>query len=882
MSIQTALQDDTSFIAQLDSFLESSEAQQYCLIAVDINHFKLLNEWYGWSTGDHILQLLAQRFAELATKLDGFAGYLGNDDFALALPDDDETIRRVRTDAQSLITFKDKALVFSVKIGVCSLTIFEEATAHDICNYAQIAAALENQTGKPYSRFDIKHLQEEREQLMVLSDIEEGLRKNQFTFYLQPQCNSASRTIIGMEALVRWVHPFRGIVSPGHFIPVLESAGIIVELDVVIWEQVCKMLGRWVKEGRNLVPVSINVSIADVQAIDVAQYLSSLCEKYHVPHKLLRVEITESMMAQNMTELMELTARLHDLGFIVLMDDFGSGYSSLNMLKDTNVDVIKLDMKLIELNNDNIEKGRQIVESVINMAHQIGLPVIAEGVENQSQIRMLRSLDCIYAQGFKFYKPMPIEHAEALLSQPGVEAYWDYSLDSENRNLKETHNQYAENLAGHICNLMSDYLILFGRVNIITGDFDLINRDPVFPAPKGGMTGNLQVYADRIVKEGFIAPEFIEEYKRRTNIERARSLIMSGSAHRLFTIRTTLGGDMEWMTIGFTAPDTCSPQNPWGVFFVRKESFTTLPAQVLGQSYEFDTLTGLFNREKYKNDTHEIPHLAFERITCVYLDVIGLHEVNNHIGHAAGDKMLSTIGEELRYRFPDASHYRLGGDEFLVIALDASFEEVSDKLALSINSLKAQDIDISFGIASTESVANNRELRNLVECAEQRMLENKREHYAVDGKQRQLRTLDRRLEDALQAKKDVEQSFTMILPNCTGVYVVNMLDDTMRIIRAPQTLQQYFIDSQESFTQAARRYTLEVVDPKYQSIVLDLLDYDVLRDYLWNGKQVTRYYENSDGTCFTLEIYPYSNKVAYKDYSLWVFTKVVEPDYSNR
>lgn len=724
---------------------------------------------------------------------------------------------------------------------------------------------------KKQTHFEEKKEEDKKENLALLADIEQGIFNDEFTFYLQPQCNSENHSIIGMEALVRWVKPDGSIVPPDEFIPVLEKTGLIIALDMKVWEKVCRVLGGWVKAKHNVVPISINVSIADIQAIDVAEFLLALCDRFQVPHKLLRVEITESMMAQNLDELVVLTSRLQELGFKVLMDDFGSGYSSLNMLKDTNVDVIKLDMKLIELNNDNFEKGRSIVESVVSMAHQIGLPVVAEGVENQEQLRMLQSLDCIYTQGFKFYKPMPIENAEVLLEQPGTKNYWDLSLDSSRRDVKEVHYQFVQNIAAHACALLSEYLLFFARVNIITGDFELLNRDPAFPAPSGGMIGNLQQYADLVVGKGIIAPEFVREYRERTNVERLRSLIISGARQRLFTIRTTIGGDLEWITIGFTAPKDCSPQNPWGVFFVRKETFNSLPAHVLGQSYEFDTLTGLFNYEKYKSDIAEIPFEQHQNVVCIYCDVIGLHEVNNHIGHAAGDEMLTAIGLELRRRFPDAKHYRLGGDEFLVLAFDEDEHEIDMLVELAKKHLSEQDIDISIGIASSADVSR---LKDLVSVAEQRMFANKREQYAQDGKGRQLRMLNEKLEDSVQEMRDAEQCFSMILPNCTGVYVVNMLDDTMRCVRAPEGFKKYARSDGETFSDAARKYTYDSILPKYQSIVLDLLDFDTVRSYLWAGQEIKRYYERKDGICFDLQIYPYSKDTVYKDYALWVFTMV--------
>ena len=203
---------------------------------------------------------------------------------------------------------------------------------------------------------------------VLMPQILDGLRKNEFTFFLQPRYDLNTRRVVGAEALVRWNHPVLGVISPAVFIPVLENNGYITKLDQYIWESVCKTLHKWQESGSNLVPVSVNVSVVDIVNLDVPQIFSDLVEKYQLEPKLLLAEITETMLAENTSLVENAIQGLHRKGFSVMMDDFGSGYSSLNMLKDTNVDAIKLDMKLIDMNQQNRSKGVQIVESVVDMA----------------------------------------------------------------------------------------------------------------------------------------------------------------------------------------------------------------------------------------------------------------------------------------------------------------------------------------------------------------------------------------------------------------------------------------------------------------------------------------------------------------------------------
>ena len=212
---------------------------------------------------------------------------------------------------------------------------------------------------------------------LTFDEIDRAFDNNEFCFYLQPKCNAATGAIVGAEALVRWNHPKYGVVSPGRFVPMLEQAGQISRLDVFVWRSVVRMLARWEREGRNLVPISVNVSMVDIDQMDVADTLTGLLNEYDVDARLLQTEITESAVARNLSKVESTIRKLHADNIAVLMDDFGSAYSSLNMLKDINVDVIKLDMKFIDLNEDNASKGLKIVESVVNMARKLRLLVIA-------------------------------------------------------------------------------------------------------------------------------------------------------------------------------------------------------------------------------------------------------------------------------------------------------------------------------------------------------------------------------------------------------------------------------------------------------------------------------------------------------------------------
>ena len=264
--------------------------------------------------------------------------------------------------------------------------------------------------------YDTKMRINTEKEYRILSDFIRALKNDEITFYLQPQCRISTKKIVGAEALARWIKLDGTIIWPNDFIPILEKYGFITDLDQVMWEKVFKWLREWIDKGHKPVPVSVNVSQTDVFTIDIATYFKDLARKYKIPHKLIKLEITESAYAETTETVAKLVKDLRKMGFTVLMDDFGSGYSSLNMLSNLNFDAIKLDGYFLNNDDAETEKGIHILESIVNMAKQISLPIIVEGVENQKQVDFLRELGCRYVQGFFFYKGMPISDFENLIS----------------------------------------------------------------------------------------------------------------------------------------------------------------------------------------------------------------------------------------------------------------------------------------------------------------------------------------------------------------------------------------------------------------------------------------------------------------------------------
>lgn len=239
----------------------------------------------------------------------------------------------------------------------------------------------------------------------LLANAEKAFEEKQFCVYYQPQYNYMSGRIVGAEALVRWIHPEYGMQSPGDFIPVFEKNGLITRLDLYVFEEICSFISRCRGTDIKTVPISFNVSRYDVISGDFIERIEDIRKKYDIPVTNLRAEITESSMIGGNDHMAKIVHKFQSLGYVTEMDDFGSGYSSLNVLKDIEVDIIKLDMAFMR---GNITKrGGIIISSIIRMANWLGTPVIAEGVETPEQAEYLKSIGCIYIQGFLFSKPVP-------------------------------------------------------------------------------------------------------------------------------------------------------------------------------------------------------------------------------------------------------------------------------------------------------------------------------------------------------------------------------------------------------------------------------------------------------------------------------------------
>lgn len=470
----TGLLGKEAFFDEAAAYLRHSGARDVSIVCFDVDHFKLFNDLHGLDCGDELLRYLGRALA-LRFSPDGAQplARLAADTFALcATGIRPERVERILVDISSECPNGIDAIV---RAGV--YRIEDPASPVSImCDRAVIA--LRTVKGSYFDRVALydpgmrEALVLERE---VVAGIESALREDRIELFLQPKCNIRTGKIVGAEALARWRHPERGIVAPGEFIPLIERNSLVCSLDLRVWEKTAAWIRGLIDEGVQPVPVSVNVSRADIYLVDVAAELHALVERYGIEPSLIEVEITESAYSERPDRIVAAFDELAERGFTVLMDDFGSGYSSLNMLKDINVDVLKIDMRFLDRDD---RRSKDIMESVIRMARWLDLPVIAEGVETREQVNFLLDVGCSYAQGYYYARPMEAAAFEALLTDGSKVQHEQCALQDARRPILDFRDLLHENTISD--RMLSSIIGSVALYSYADGDLRLIRGNEAY------------------------------------------------------------------------------------------------------------------------------------------------------------------------------------------------------------------------------------------------------------------------------------------------------------------------------------------------------------------------------------------------------------------
>ncbi|MDD3411858.1 MAG: EAL domain-containing protein, partial [Eubacteriales bacterium] len=407
----TGLNGRYAFYREVQRCLREQPDERWSVIALDVDHFKAVNELFGYEAGDGVLKVIARTLQSEAGER-GVAARLESDRFAACMASPDLDALTARLNAAL------KPLLGGLRATLYAGAYPDAKAGEDVGRMCDRAlTALKTVKGsflKQWAVYDVQMRETMLREQALMADLSGALEREEFVLYFQPLFSITSGDPISAEALVRWQHPERGLLSPGVFVPLFERNGMITRLDAYVWEKACQYLQSAMRRGQPVLPVSVNVSRLNLYRPHLCEEIVALVERYGVELRLLKLEITESAYTDNPRQLLEAMKTLHAHGFEILMDDFGSGYSSLNMLKEVPVDILKMDMRFLDDFEKNGRAGN-VMTSVVRMAKWLQIVVVAEGVETQAQIDFLRSIGCDRVQGFYFSKPLPIPEFEKLL-----------------------------------------------------------------------------------------------------------------------------------------------------------------------------------------------------------------------------------------------------------------------------------------------------------------------------------------------------------------------------------------------------------------------------------------------------------------------------------
>lgn len=405
----TGLYNNDYFCDKVQEILKSNPETEYYILCSDVKDFKLINDSFGKAIGDRVLNSIAWKLREKTTKDTLYCRQSG-DKFCILIEKDNYD-ERVFIELAKEVSMTDGIhYPINMQIGVYKIEDRTISTSTMIDRAGMAIAENKEDYQNKIFYYDDKIRETKYWEQRLSGELENAIAENQLKVYLQAQCNGEGK-VIGSEALIRWLHPAEGMIPPFRFIPMFEQNGLISKVDLFVWEEAARLLRKWKDEGNGEYYISVNISPADFYFLDIYKEFVNIVKKYDINPSRLKLEITETVIMKDVESRLMIVENLRDFGFTVEMDDFGSGYSSLNMLKDISVDVLKLDMGFLYKTKDE-EKSRKIIGMIVQLSKALDMPVICEGVETQSQFEFLKSIKCDYFQGYLFAKPVPVEEFE--------------------------------------------------------------------------------------------------------------------------------------------------------------------------------------------------------------------------------------------------------------------------------------------------------------------------------------------------------------------------------------------------------------------------------------------------------------------------------------
>lgn len=466
--VLTGILNKSKFFYNTRNMLNIFGTEDFVFIRIDIEKFQLINSFFGMDEGDNLLKYMADYLQNVEKEYRYITyGRIEADIFAVCFSYENE-----KEITDFVKKFTNQMEKYPLDFDITSffgiyLVKNRDLSINEMYDKANLAS--KNCKGNYIQNyfFYTKEMSEEiiKEQ-RIINNMKNALKNEEFVLYLQPKYELQRNSIAGAEVLVRWITADGRMISPGEFIPVFERNGFILKLDQYVWEKTCQLLAGWRDEGRKIFPVSVNISRVSLYNPKIVDVICGLTEKYNIPPEWLQLELTESAYTGNPKAIKEMMEQLQKKGFSILMDDFGSGYSSLNVLKDIAVDVLKIDMKFLDGSGDD-GRSENILASVVRMAKWLNMPVVAEGAERKEQVSFLHSIGCEYVQGFYFARPMPVKEYEKLLYEQPYFEDDETRRTSNDTNAIWTANMQMEMIFSNMMQAAAIYEYSDGNIEVV-------------------------------------------------------------------------------------------------------------------------------------------------------------------------------------------------------------------------------------------------------------------------------------------------------------------------------------------------------------------------------------------------------------------------------
>ncbi|MDR0930053.1 MAG: EAL domain-containing protein [Oscillospiraceae bacterium] len=646
----TGLYGKEYFYQQVKQILQHNPGKSYDLVCSNIENFKLINDVFGNAAGDKLLIGIAEVYNNTIGSSGTFSR-LNSDHFACLCEHGSAVSEEIFALFMKKANDYLKSGRVDMKWGIYHI-VDQSLSAEQMCDRALLAAqSIKGQYGKAFAYYDSEIRNRLIKNQSITDSMEAALREGQFQVYLQPKYRLRGNELVGAEALVRWIHPKWGFLSPAEFIPIFESNGFITTMDQFVWDKTCSILKDWDTKGYPKISISVNVSRADIYNVDLPDILRKIIEKYDLPISRLHLEITESAYTENPGQLIGTVESLRGMGFIVEMDDFGSGYSSLNMLNELPIDILKLDMKFVQSEMAKAEH-QGIMQFIIGLARWMNLEVVAEGVETQAQMGRLKEIGCDYAQGYYYSKPVPAHEFEKLFKVGGNPAA---EIDAGARPI----------LSGQPVFLIADEDDAYRTQvrAIFEGDYQVVearNAQQVLNC-LAAHRGSIKVILVSMALSTPGNPDLLKLIKG--DITLWDVPVIATSRYDMDMERRALSGKADDYIVKPHRIDSLRERINRAI---KAAGYRERERSLQDAAYR-DYLTGLLNRRGLQVAINAISE-ASNRIAFYVLDLDDLKIYNDRGGHSNGDEVLRQFSTVLKEQTRGEDIIaRLGGDEFVVI-----------------------------------------------------------------------------------------------------------------------------------------------------------------------------------------------------------------------